>query len=198
MNLYGQFPSPTNFNYHCEYIEWDQWGVCNDQTVFGPSFCSHFYWSAPDTSLTDAIFEYYKIYNVFNNDTNLIQSLSDTSFTTTTPYEGKLFVMAVYANPAGKSERSNIVTCDGIPISTKEKDYKPEKTIYYNPETQRLRIESARTLKHIRIVNSSGQIIYNGKSIMPGIYIGNLKQGIYIIEITDQFNNTCSDKIIIQ
>jgi len=195
-NLYGQFPSPNDFCYKLDYIELDQWGVCNGQTVYGPSYCSHFVWRILDTSSTEAFLEYFEIYNIFNGDTTLIHSLSDTTYTTTTPYEGDLYVIAVYSNPSGKSEPSNIINNPGIPIGIKETDYIPEITIKYNLQTEFLEIESNKSLADIKIFNSKGQIIYNEENINTCIFIGNLKPGIYIIEIIDNVNHIYRDKII--
>ena len=194
--LSGQFPPPGNFSYQLNYIEMDQWGVCNGETVYGPSYCSYFKWDFPDTSLTEATLEYFEIYNVFNGDTCLIHSLPDTFYITTTPYEGDVYVIAVYSNPTGKSEPSNVVTVDEIPVSTDDTDNIPGIILHYDPETEFLQIGSVRSLKHIRIIDSNGQITHNEKNITSGVYVGNLIPGIYIIEITDQINTLYREKII--
>ena len=195
-NLYAQFPSPSDFSYHLEYFGLDEWGVCNGQPVNGPSYCSHFIWRMPDTSITEASLEYFEIYNIYNSDTNWIHSLSDTSYTTTTPYEGDLYVIAVYSNPSGKSKPSNIINNPGIPIGIKETGYITEIIINYNLETEFIEIESKKSLTNIKIFDLKGQIIYNEENIITCIFIGNLKPGIYIIEITDNVNHIYRDKII--
>jgi hypothetical protein len=195
-NLLAQFPAPTDFSYQLDYIELNQWGVCLGQTVYGPSFCSHFRWKMPDTSLTGATLEYYEIYNVFEQDTNLIHNLSDTTFTTTVPYEGDLFVVAVYSNPQGKSEPSNIINNPGIPINIYEAQLIPEITIKHISETELLQIESIKRIVNIKILSINGQILYNEGNINHFIYIGNLKPGLYIIEFIDDDSHILREKFI--
>jgi hypothetical protein len=134
LNICAQFPAPNNFIYTLNYIEVDQWGVCDEQSVYGPSYCSYFTWNYPDTASTEAILEHFEIYDILMGDTILVHSLSDTNFTTTTPYEGYLYVVAEYSNPVGESAPSNIVYIPGIPIGIKKTVLIPEIDLKYNTE----------------------------------------------------------------
>jgi hypothetical protein len=196
LNVCAQFPEPRDFNYILNYIELDQWGVCDGQTVYGPSYCSYFTWNYPDTSSTEALLEHFEIYNIFSGDTNLIHSLSDTTYTTTTPYEGDLYVIAAYTNPVGNSAPSNIVNNPGIPIGIEQTVLNPEINIKYNTENELLKIESNNHLNNIKILNSKGQIIYNEENTGNTVFIGNLKSGIYVVEIIYDTDRIYREKII--
>jgi hypothetical protein len=57
-----QFPSPQNFQMIPKYIELGDWGYCNG-SVQGPSHCTHFMWTEPNISETEAQLVGYKLYN---------------------------------------------------------------------------------------------------------------------------------------
>lgn len=189
LNLYSQFPSPKNFDYRLTYIELDQWGVCDGETVYGPSYCSSFSWQLPDTSLTEAQLESFELFDIVSNDTIFIHSLTDTVYITTTPYEGDLFVIAVYSNPSGRSEPSNIVNNPGIPIGIDETDFESDISLIQYPEKDFLLINTNTEIKLVRIINLNGQPVYEERNENFQIYIGNLKSGIYIIELMDLNNH---------
>jgi hypothetical protein len=196
-HLFAQFPAPTDFSYKLDYIELDQWGECLGEIVYGPSYCSHFKWKLPDTTSTEAVLEYFDIYNVIKQDTFLIHSLSDTTYTTSTPYEGDLFVIALYSNPQGKSEPSNIVNNPGIPIRIEETVIIPEIHIGYNSTGEFLSIVSNEDVISIRLLDVKGQIIYNEENASSNVYIGNFAPGIYFVEIMKNNNYIYLKKIII-
>jgi hypothetical protein len=196
LNICAQFPAPNNFIYTLNYIELDQWGVCDEQTVYGPSYCSYFIWNYPDTFSTEAILEHFEIYNILNCDTILVHSLSDTTFITTTPYEGYLYVIAAYSNPLGKSAPSNIVYIPGIPIGIQQTVIIPDIDLKYNSENDILIIESEKKINNIKILNIEGQTVFNNWNTAKHINIRNLKPGIYIVEIIYDINQLYQKKII--
>lgn len=196
VSLYSQFPPPQNFNYQLDYFEMDEWGECNEQPVMGPSYCSHFDWELPDTSLTEAVLESYELYNVVDTDTNLIHSLSDTIYITTTPYAGDLFVLALYSNPSGKSEPSNIVNNPGIPIDLNDNEFETDIELTQDMGENFLIIRANTDLKRIRIINLSGQVVFDERNSNMQIYIGDLKSGVYIIEVEDNNSNYLRKKVL--
>lgn len=105
-------------------------------------------------------------------------------------------VIAIYSNPQGKSEPSNIVNNPGIPIQIEEPVIIPEINISYNPANEFLRIESNEGVIGIKLLNVKGQIIYKEDNISPDLYIGNLAPGIYFVEIIGNNKHICREKII--
>lgn len=196
ITVFAQFPPPQNFNYQLEYFEIDQWGECNGQFLAGPSYCSNFRWSLPDTSLTEALLTSYEIYNILKEDTLLIHALSDTLYITTTPYEGDLFAVAVYSDPSGKSGPSNMVNNPGIPISISETNVDPDFNIKQFPGENWLTIEAYTTISRIKIFDLNGHLINDKRNVNLPLYIGHLKPGVYIIEIRNSHNKSARTKFI--
>ena len=111
--LYGQFPAPCFFQFSYDYIPIDELGECNDSSLYGPAYCSHFSWCPPDTSQTDAKLDCYRIYQ----DGFPLVSLVDTCYHTVGGFIGKLYVTAIYKDPYGESDSSNVVSNYDLPIS---------------------------------------------------------------------------------
>ena len=196
VNVFAQFPPPQNFNYQLNYIEMDKWGECDGQFMAGPAFCSRYQWSFPDTALTASVLASFEIYNVFQNDTLFIHALSDTIYENTIPYEGDLFVVAVYSIPEGKSGPSNIVNNPGIPIPVNEPNFKSDIRIRQFSENNWLEIVSNTKIICLKITDITGHQVCNEKNLTLPIYIGHLKPGIYIIEVSAGLNQSVKKKFI--
>jgi len=175
----------------------DEWGVCNGIAVTGPAYCSIFSWSPPGSLQTDATPGHYEIYNDFNGEIRLIHSLPDTSYVTSTPYEGWLYVVAVYSNPDGVSDTSNSIFVEGIPIGIKENRALTEISITYSSETGLLKVVTDENISSYKIINSSGIVMGTGKINHSPVNPGDLQPGIYFVEILRDHHRLAVGKIII-
>jgi len=192
-NLYSQFPAPISFQFSYDYIMLDEWGFCAGESINGPEYCSYFSWTPPDTSSTDATLNYYLIYH----DYNPVVSVTDTFYTTTGGFIGELWVTAVYTNPDGESEFSNIVVNNNLPISIEEAELDEKPKIIYNKKNNQLLIDNINNIKLLRIYDIKGIEIYSKICISSTFNMVNLNNGLYIIEIVNNNNRVQRQKILI-
>lgn len=194
----AQFPAPTSFQFSYDYIMIGEWGDCDGQAIYGPTYCSHFNWITPDTTITSANLEYYNIYyfEYYSNDTSIIASLTDTFYDVELGVVGEVWVTAVYSNPDGESDSSNVVINPDLPISIDEIDLKEEIEIYYNARLKQLVINNRDKIKTITIYNIQGCRLMTKNVIRNSLNLGNFSAGVYIVEIITKDNVAIRNKIV--
>lgn len=195
LSLSAQFPAPQNLNLSIDYIEIDQWGECNGQTVNGPAYCSHFSWNFPD-SVSDTLFDYFVIYNFFHLETTKIATTKDTSYVTPNAYIGNLWVTAVYSEPDGESEPSNIVNINELPINIKKIYSDLQSLLHYEPTSKTLTVDFVKNIQFIKIYQLNGQCVLNSTKSINNL--GSFLPGIYFVVVTDNNNVIRGEKIHIQ
>jgi hypothetical protein len=138
LNAFAQFPVPTDFQFNYTYIMIEQSGFCEGQVVGGPTYCSTFSWNAPDTAGLTTQLEFYRIYYqmYFMQDSTpiIIAEVNETFHNMEIGILGKIWVTAVYSNPDGESEPSNIIINDDLPISIEEQNNTNQFQIIYDRE----------------------------------------------------------------
>lgn len=194
----AQFPAPTSFQFSYDYIMIGEWGDCDGQAIHGPTYCSRFNWITPDTTITSANLEYYNIYyfEYYSNDTSIIASLTDTFYDVELGVVGEVWVTAVYSNPDGESDSSNVVINPDLPISIDEIDLKEEIEIYYNARLKQLVINNRDKIKTITIYNIQGCRLMTKNVIRNSLNLGNFSAGVYIVEIITKDNVAIRNKIV--
>jgi len=204
----AQFPAPRSFTMRMEYILIGDLGHCCERTVAGPTYCTTFMWEAPDLSETETQLMGYNIYQYYNPswiyyDGMEIPFSEGVIFAQTTePYLqmeigsiGAMWVTAVYSNPEGESELSNIVVNDALPISVKE--IKAQNVfLTYNKQKGGIEIECVENITSFSIFCLNGIKILLPE-ISDFIDTKNLEKGVYIIKITTKDGGVVSDKITI-
>lgn len=196
----AQFPAPTNFEFSYEYIMIDQSGYCAGQWVYGPTYCSHFNWTAPDTTTTQATLDYYNLYyNAYlYNDTilYLFASTTDTFYDVEAGFIGEMWVTAVYSNPNGESDSSNMVINYDLPISVEENGLTEEFMILYDRKSQLISIKNGDRISKIRIIDIQGKLLKSLNFSNNKISLENLPTGLYIIEIFTDNSEVIRQKIL--
>jgi hypothetical protein len=175
--LAGQFPPPVSFQFSYEYIMIDEWGVCKDSTIYGPAYCSHFTWSPPDTSQTGARLEYYRIYQ----DAFPLVSVADTFYHTVGGFIGRLYVTAVYSNPEGESDSSNVVYSEALPIFYGFRTGRDRTSIYYQKQGKMLVVPGHRDLVSLRLYDIMGREIRSFTPVGSPLSVPGLRPGLYLI-----------------
>ncbi|HPR57068.1 MAG TPA: T9SS type A sorting domain-containing protein [Bacteroidales bacterium] len=198
ISTFGQFPEPTNFDFSYEYIMVYEWGYCAGQGVYGPTYCSHFTWSAPDTSSTTSTLEYYNLYYYpfLTRDTVILTTTTDLYVDMEIGIIGKIWVTAVYSNPDGESGPSNIIINYDLPISVDENQLQNELNIFYDYKNQEIKIKNGEDIAQINIFNCQGKLIASNTTISDKISIANLPGGFYLIEIIKNNQDSFRHKII--
>jgi len=161
LTAFAQFPSPANFDFSYEYIMIDQSGYCADQSVYGPTYCSHFSWSVPDTNSISSALEYYNLYynDYWSSGTTVLASVTDTIFEMEIGIMGEIWVTAVYSNPDGESDPSNSIINDDLPISVNEILSPNNLIVYYNNKFQEIIIRNGEGVTNYNLFDSQGKLI---------------------------------------
>ena len=199
ISTFAQFPEPSNFDFSYEYIMIDESGYCDGQWVSGPTYCSHFNWTTPDTSSTTSNLDYYNLYyNAFLPDTTLYlyATLTDTFYNVEDGFIGEMWVTAVYSNPDGESLPSNIEFNPALPISVGENITSSEILIFFDKNRQEINIKNGADISIIKLYDNQGKLIKSQKSINDKMNIENLQTGLYIIEIFRDNQAVIRQKII--
>ncbi len=199
VSAFGQFPEPTNFDFSYEYIMIDESGYCAGQWVYGPTYCSHFTWSIPDTNSTSSTFEFYNVYYYsyyVTPDTNILATTTDLYFDMEIGIVGEIWVTAVYSNPDGESVPSNIIINKELPISVNEIHLQNELNIFYDYNTQEIKIINGESISQINIYDCQGELTALNKSNMNKISMESLPHGLYIIEVINKDQDVIRRKII--
>jgi hypothetical protein len=189
LTTFAQFPEPTNLEFSFDYIMIDQSGYCAGQWVYGPTYCSHFNWTVPDTTSTTATLEYYNIYyySYGTQDTTILASLTETFFDIELGIMGEVWVTAMYSNPEGESEPSNIIINEDLPISVPENNQNVKNLIRYDANSDFLLITNESNILKINIYNNQGKLVKSTKPINHKVRVNDLAKGLYIVEIMDNY-----------
>lgn len=182
---FAQFPSPQNFVYSFSYIMIDDYGMCAGEWLAGPTYCSYFSWDEPDTTGTSASLDYYNIYiSDLDYENEIIITTTEISHEVEMGIIGHIWITAVYSNPYGESEPSNIVTNTDLPISLDEIKVSENDLIYYNRETQFIeKVNNKLVIKEIIIYNFNAKVFKRSRFQLNKLSLIDLVEGVYIIEI---------------
>jgi len=187
---YSQFPSPTNFVFSSDYLPMGETGVCAGEAINGPAYCDSYIWEEPNLGGTTATLEYYNVYNSDPDYNNVVIITS----TTNIHYEvnggllGHAWITAVYSNPEGESEPSNIQTNDDLPLSISELNKNKEAIIYYNQIAQKITLLNDVEIKQLKIFDINGRCVktYTKQNLEFDVF--GLSHGIYYIKILTDKN----------
>ena len=181
----AQFPEPASFDFGYEYIMIEEAGFCAGQWVSGPTYCSHFTWTVPDTNSTNSTLDYYKLYyySYGTEDTTILTTTTNTDFDMEIGIMGEIWVTAVYFNPVGESEPSNIIINSDLPISVEENPAQNGLDILYDIKNQEIIIINGNDISGVNIFNGQGKLIKSENTFSDRISISNLQKGLYIVEI---------------
>jgi hypothetical protein len=182
---FAQFPPPTNFQFSYEYIMINESGECAGQWLYGPTYCSHWAWDEPDTNSTNAALENYKLYyfDFYTRDTIVLATPVETYFDMEIGIIGEMWVTAVYSNPEGESEPSEILVNYDLPISIDENPGMEKIVVYYDNSFQEIRIENVEAVSEINIYNVQGQLVQSHQSTKSSVNVELLAKGLYVIEV---------------
>lgn len=188
LTAFAQFPSPANFSFSYSYIMIDQGWYCEGNWVTGPAYCSDFSWDTPDTSSTEASLEHYNLYyyqyypNGMSDTTIILTSTSDTFVELQVGILGEIWVTAVYSNPDGESEPSNVVINETLPISVEEHP-KANDQILYESSRHELLFKSKADVSRVNIFDIQGKRIWSEALNKDRISIDHFPGGVYIVEV---------------
>jgi hypothetical protein len=200
MTSFAQFPAPSTLEFYYSYIMIDEAGFCAGQWVIGPTYCSHFNWTAPDTTNTQATLDHYNLYyNEYSyNDTvlYLFASLPETVYEVEAGFIGELWVTAVYHNPEGESGPSNIIVNTDLPISVEETILPGKISINYDQISQAVKITGAENICEINVIDNLGKTILSIGHAGHVLSIKDLPTGLYIIEVHTGKREVIREKII--
>lgn len=198
LTSFAQFPAPSNLNFNYEYITSNESGYCAEGWVNGPTYCSHFSWTAADTITTTANFEHYNLYYYRywgSQDSSILATSIETVIDMEIGIMGELWVTAVYSDPIGESEPSNIEINDDLPISIDENSLN-KVSVFYNHNQQNIILKNTDAIAELNIFDSQGKQVKSLKAITNNININHLQKGLYLIEIHLKNKDIIRHKII--
>lgn len=189
----AQFPAPSNFGISINYILTDQWDYCENEIVFGPTYCIIFSWNTPDTSGVSAILAGYRLYK----EDTIFHTLSDTILEVTGPQIGKFYVTALYENPPGESDSSNIVIIDDLPIATKETQTEGKIEIGFDISQQQLIVKGYANAKTLSVFNLQGVRVLHTEKVPERLNLEGLPSGAYLAVVLDRHGAAWSGKVLV-
>ena len=202
----AQFPAPSNFSIQTSYIHLDDSGFCVDKYVMGPTYCTYFQWDAPDLSGTEAQLTGYNIYyysgdyhegmEIPFSQAEILAQTTYTNLQMEIGILGAVWVTAVYSDPAGESEPSNITGNDDLPITVKKVET-PDISIVYNKQGNNIEISGIENIASLNIYSLTGLVIPI-QVTSNFIDAKNMKKGVYIVKITTKDTKIVMKKIIIE
>lgn len=192
--IYAQFNAPANFQFAYTYIMIGDAALCNGQMVSGPAYCSSFTWSPPDTTTTTATLDHYNLYHNDYSTSHLIASVTDTFYIIVEGYIGYLWVTAVYTNPAGESDSSNVVLNEDLPVNIKE-EQTTDDTFSFNIVQDKIIISENHPMASLSLLDLTGKTVLSEHSGLNEIDIKNLSKGIYILEAITTSRKTFRRKV---
>ncbi len=195
----GQFNPPINFSFTYDYIMLGHSGYCAGNWVYGPTYCSHFTWEPPDT--TNPKNNTPESYNLYylpldETDTIILASVPDTNFDMEIGIIGDVWVTAVYTNPDGESEPSNIITNLDLPITVDEYQARDRINVFYDDQLQQIRITNKQEIAKIKVYNYQGKLILTRQSPIDNIDMKLPGKSLYIVEILTNYQKLLRKKIL--
>ncbi|HBS87125.1 MAG: hypothetical protein A2W91_02815 [Bacteroidetes bacterium GWF2_38_335] len=199
----AQFPAPQNFNFSYTYIMMGDAGPCGGNYLYGPTYCSHFTWEAPDTLTTTADFECYRVH--YKSDTSDWYDVVIDTFYVTTETElhvqlgvvGWVWVTAIYSSPERESDSSEVFYNPDLPVDVIDVEVSKEISASWVAAENSIFITGADENRNIRMIDMSGKCILNLESRMNKIEISEFS-GLYILQILTESGKYFSAKIQIQ
>jgi len=190
---------------HVGYVPIGEGGVCGSEPIFGPSYCTEFRWEAPDLTGTNAQLIGYNVYSYQseNNCEGMEIPLSEgrlIAYTTGTYLlmefgSGSVWVTAVYSNPDGESEPSNIACNYDLVVSIKEVKTR-DILLTYNKQRNGIEIKGTENVATLRIFCLTGFEIPI-QVVSDFINTQNMKKGVYIVKVTTKDNRIIIKKLIL-
>lgn len=183
---------PSNFEYSLTYIT-NGTANCAGETVDATTYCASFSWDAPDTAKTSATLSGYKIYyKPSEGETVVVAETDGTALQKEFGAAGDLWVVAVYSQPAGESEPSNILTGNDLPLAIQSTQ---KNGFIYTPSSGTLSLAQNPDGLQIRLIDAKGQIVktVKGKST---ITTSGLPKGIYFAEAVAGHKLIAQQKIL--
>jgi hypothetical protein len=182
---FAQFPAPVNFGMDYTYVYLDDTYWCGGTYFYGPGYCTSFYWEAPDLSETDAQLIGYNIYyKPLFGPLELIGTTTETFHQKGIGIMGDVWVTAIYANPEGESEPSNIGFNEGLPLGIKkvaDNDF----ALNYNQQSKTIEINGIDNVSLVEIIDLNGKIIQSlSSSNLSAVDVSKLSNGIYLAKLT--------------
>ena len=185
---FAQFPAPVSFQIGVNYVLEGLWDLCDGQVLEGPAYCNYFYWQAPNTANTPATLTGYRIYK----DDEFFLPTTNTSADTAGAYIGSFCVTALYENPAGESDSSNVVVISDLPMATEEIDVDKRIHIRFNQSQQALIIQGAQYARALWVYNMQGAQVLFTDAVSTYLRLEGLAPGIYLVVVQDKYSGVSS------
>lgn len=199
------FPAPQNFQMSLNYIMLDDWGFCGGESVVGPYYCTDFQWNEPNLSETESQLVGYRIYNYYTmeelteipfSEGEIITQTATTDFTIGGGFVGYTWVTAVYSEPDGESEPSNVeINLEGLPLTISNNEIKTH-SIIYNSQSKTIAIKGLEDIASINVFGIDGKFI--ATSELSNIDVKHLPDGVYIVKIATKTGKIISEKLLIK
>lgn len=199
------FPAPQNFQMNLNYIMLNDHGFCEGELFVGPYYCTDFQWNTPDLSETESQLVGYRIYHYSTleelaeipfNEGEIITQTAITDFAIGNAYVGYTWVTAVYSEPDGESEPSNVeINLQDLPITISNNEIKTH-SIIYDSQSKTITIKGLEDITSINVFGIDGRFIVGSE--LSNIDVKHLSSGIYIIKITTKTGGIISDKLLIK
>ena len=180
---WAQFPAPTSFQITVNYIMLGESDWCDNHLVQGPDYCNIFSWEAPDTTNTPATLTGYRIYK----DSVFFLATSNTGADTTGGYMASFYVTAVYVDPVGESEPSNVVVIGDLPMAAGEIEENNRIDIGFDLSQQVLIIAGAINARALWVYDMRGAQVLNTKVISTYQSLEGLSPGRYAVVVQDKY-----------
>ncbi len=189
---FAQFPAPESFAITVNYILDGQSDWCDNHIVQGPAYCNLFSWEAPDTTNTPATLTGYRIYK----DSAYFLSTANTWADTAGGYMASFYVTAVYEDPAGESESSNVVFISDLPFATKEAENTHQIWIGFDLSSQELRIQGAEYARSLRVYDMRGVLVWSTEEVSANQRLEGLAAGVYGVVVYDRYGGICRRLVV--
>lgn len=161
--------------------------------VQGPNYCYFCNWEAPDTAHTPATLTGYRMYR----DSVLFLSTTHTGVDTAGGYLAGFYVTAVYADPAGESEPSNVVVIGDLPIATGEAAAAPDIGIGFDLARRVLIIAGAEYARTLRVYNLQGVQVLSTKVVSMYPSVEGWTPGMYVVMVQDKRGSIWSKMVVL-
>jgi len=191
--IFAQFPVPDSFKIDVNYILMGNWDLCDGKVLEGPAYCNYFHWQAPDTANTPATLTGYRIYK----DDEFFLSTANTSVDSAGMYlHASFYVTAVYENPAGESEPSNVAVIEYLPMGVNDIFKEGRIGIRFDPGQQMLAIRGAEYVRALWVYNMQGGLVLFTDVVSEYQRLEGLTAGAYMVAVRDNYGIISSKMIV--